>query len=77
MARNVVALAPMGRLPWARAGLALLVLILVNAVLTPNFLTAQTLLLNLTQVAPIVIVVFFITVILISSILLLLFLFLS
>ena len=56
MVRNALALGSMGRLPWARAGLALLVLILVNAVLTSHFLTAQTLLLNLTQVAPIVIV---------------------
>jgi galactofuranose transport system permease protein len=47
---------PMMRLPWARAGLAFLVLLVVNAIFTSNFLSAQTLLTNLTQVAPIVIV---------------------
>jgi galactofuranose transport system permease protein len=46
----------MSGLPWARAGLTLLLLVLVNIVFTPGFLSAQTLLLNLTQVAPIVIV---------------------
>lgn len=38
------------------AFLALLVLVLYNAVFTPNFLTLQRLLVNLTQVAPVVIV---------------------
>jgi galactofuranose transport system permease protein len=50
------ALLPMTRLPWARAGLGLLVLLALNIAFTPNFLSAQTLLVNLTQVAPIVIV---------------------
>jgi galactofuranose transport system permease protein len=46
----------MDRMPWARAALALFVLLVINAIFTRNFLSTQTLLLNLTQVAPIVIV---------------------
>jgi ribose/xylose/arabinose/galactoside ABC-type transport system permease subunit len=49
-------LARLSRLPGGGATLALLLLLAVNMVATPNFLSAQTLLLNLTQVAPIVIV---------------------
>lgn len=49
-------LARLGRLPGGGAALALVVLLAVNLAFTPNFLTTQTLLVNLTQVAPIVIV---------------------
>ena len=49
-------LANLGRLPGGGAGLALVLLLAVNLAFTPNFLSAQSLLVNLTQVAPIVIV---------------------
>lgn len=44
------------RRPGAGAAVALAALLLLNVALTPNFLSTQTLLVNLTQVAPIVIV---------------------
>lgn len=49
-------LARLGSLPGGGAGLALVLLLAVNLAFTPNFLSAQSLFVNLTQVAPIVIV---------------------
>ncbi len=49
-------LARLGRMPGGGAGLALLLLLAINFAVTPNFASMQNLLLNLTQVAPIVIV---------------------
>src|SRR4051794_36490857 len=50
------ALARIGRLPGGGAGLALVLLLAFNLAFTPNFLSAQSVLVNLTQVAPVVIV---------------------
>ncbi|HMC15561.1 MAG TPA: ABC transporter permease, partial [Albitalea sp.] len=50
------ALANLGRLPGGGAGLALVLLLAFNLAFTPNFLSAQSLFVNLTQVATIVIV---------------------
>lgn len=48
--------ARLGSVPGGGAALALAVLLLINIIATPNFMSTQSLLLNLTQVAPIVIV---------------------
>lgn len=50
------AFADIDKLPGGGAALALALLLLLNVVFTPSFLTVQTLLVNGTQVAPIVIV---------------------
>jgi galactofuranose transport system permease protein len=55
-ARVPALLARLGRLPGGGAGLALFALLAINLLVTPNFASTQNLLLNLTQVAPIVIV---------------------
>src|SRR5437016_12052064 len=49
-------LTSLGKLPGGGAGLALVLLLAFNLAFTPNFLSAQSLFVNLTQVAPIVIV---------------------
>ena len=48
--------ARLGSVPGGGAALALAMLLLINIISTPNFMSTQSLLLNLTQVAPIVIV---------------------
>ena len=60
-------LAWLARFPGGGAALALMALLIVNAVFTPNFFSAQTLLVNLTQVAPIVIVAVGMAVVVVSG----------